>query len=113
MIMTEVMLLAATVPLPWLTEQTCIGDEGCVLTVTAKPSPLNADVGNAKEPFPVRERSSPDPFCSTNPVPTSPLTVPPTVYLLVAQLTATLVTLSAPMVPELPETWQVWTGPDG
>ncbi len=52
-------------------------------------------------------------FCSTRPVPESPLTVPPTVKALVEQVTATLVTFALPTVPEPFVTEQVWLGPVG
>src|SRR3989442_1578668 len=53
-------------------------------------------------------RLSPPLFRSTRPVPESPLTVPPIVKVLVAQLTATLVTFAPASVPLPLATVQVW-----
>src|SRR5579859_6955348 len=50
------------------------------------------------------------PFCRTTPLPATPVTVPPTVYVLVPQLTTTLVTPEATRVPLLPLTLQVCAG---
>ena len=111
--MTVVTLPVATVPEPWLTEQVCVGPVGCVLTVTAKVPPLCIGVENENEPFALTVRSLPPLFCRTRPVPPRPLTVPPTVYELVAQLTTTPVTSLVPMVPDALESWQVWAGPVG
>ena len=47
---------------------------------------------------------------STRPGPASPLTVPPTVKVLVVQLIATLPTLAPPTLPVPPVTKQVWLG---
>src|SRR3954467_13905319 len=111
--MTVVTLPVATVPEPWLTEQICAGPVGCVLTVTAKVPPLCIGVENANEPFALTVRSLPPLFCRVRPVPARALTVPPTVYELIAQLTTTPVTSLVPIVPDAPESWQVWAGPVG
>ena len=81
--------------------------------VTANAPPLVIGVEKANEPLPETVRSLPPLCCSTRPVPASPVTVPPTVYELVAQLTTTPVTSVAAMVPEAPESWQVCAGPEG
>ena len=65
-------------------------------------------------PFALTVRSLPPLFCRTRPVPARPLTVPPTVYELVAQLTTTLRDVAgSPIVPDALESWQVWAGPVG
>src|SRR6516164_3527050 len=69
--------LAVAVPVPFVTVQFCAGLLGCVDTVTLYP-PLTA-VTNVKGPFPLIVRVSEPLFCSTNPVPLSPVTVPPIV----------------------------------
>jgi hypothetical protein len=51
-------------------------------------------------------------FCRTT-VPLSPLTVPPTVKVLLAQLMTTLVMLALPTVPDPPLTVHACDGPDG
>ena len=61
------MFALATVPVPWLTEQTCAGVPGCALIVTAKACPLATGVANANDPLPVTDRSSAPPFSRTNP----------------------------------------------
>src|SRR5215469_49611 len=69
--------LAVAVPVPFVTVQFCAGLLGCVDTVTLYP-PLTA-VTNVKGPLPLIVRVSEPLFCSTNPVPVSPVTVPPIV----------------------------------
>ena len=75
---TEVTLALATVPLPPLTEQTCVGPLGCVETVTLKPDPEATATGKVKLPFAETLTLSAPLFLSTRPLPASPLTVPPT-----------------------------------
>ena len=70
-------------------------------------------VANENVPLALMERLSPPLSWSTRPVPASPLTVPPMVYVFVAQLTLTLVTLAAPTVPVPPDTLHVCEGEDG
>src|SRR5262245_57033906 len=50
---------------------------------------------------------------SVNPLPSRPLTVPPTTCWSVLQLTVTDVTLAPPTVPLAPDSVQVWSGPVG
>jgi hypothetical protein len=72
-------------------------------------------VPNVKdEALEASDRSSPPLFRSTTLAPlTSPLTVPPTVYELVVQATATFVTLPPPTVPLPLVTVQVCDGDVG
>ena len=59
-------------------------------------------------PLPPIGRLFPPLFRSTRPEPVSPLTVPPTVKLLVAQEMLMLVTFALPTVPEPFETVHAW-----
>ncbi len=61
-------------------------------------------------PLPPIGRLLPPLFCSTRPVPVSPLTVPPTVKLLVMQAMLMFVTFALATVPEPFVTVQVWLG---
>ena len=62
-----------------------------------------------KPPLAEIVRLSPPLSCNTT-VPIKPDTVPPTVEVLVTQLTATLVTFALPTVPEPLVTVQLWLG---
>ena len=68
--------------------------------------PCATRVVKVNAPLVMRDKSSPRLFCSTT-VPTSPLMVPPMVYVLGEQLIETLVTSAEPMVPEPLVTMQV------
>src|SRR5271165_4321878 len=84
---------------------------GLVSTVTPYGAPVGSAVANVNDPFAVTLRLSPPLSCSTT-VPDSPETVPPTVYVAAfAQVTATLVTLAEPTVPDPLDT--VHDCPDG
>ena len=99
----------ATVPAPALT--THVPPAGWTSTVTLYGDPLATGVAKANAPLPVGLRVSPPLSCKTMVAPGGrPLSVPPTVYTVVAQLTATEVTLLAPTVPELPMIAHVWLG---
>ena len=68
-------------------------------------------VVNVNDPFAETITSSPPLLRSVTLSPTgSPLTVPPTVYVLVVQATATLVTIALAIVPLPLVTTQVWFG---
>src|SRR6516165_7953997 len=69
--------LAVAVPEPFVTVQVCAGLLGCVETATLYV-PLTAVV-KVNDPFPLIARLSVPLSVSTNPVPVSPLTVPPIV----------------------------------
>jgi hypothetical protein len=69
--------LAVAVPEPFVTVQVCAGLLGCADTVTLY-APLTA-VLNVNGPFPLIVRLSEPLSWSTNPVPVSPVTVPPIV----------------------------------
>jgi hypothetical protein len=56
------------------------GEPGPLSTVTSNVSPSGTLVAKVKEPSAVIERSSPPLFWSTIPVPSTPRTVPPTVW---------------------------------
>src|SRR5258708_34544917 len=58
-------------------------------------------------------RALPPLFRSTRPVPVSPITVPPTVKLLVVQEMPMVVTFALATVPEPFATVHVWLGPVG
>src|SRR5580692_1817715 len=104
------MLALVIVPLPPVTTQVCQGLVGCVFTVMAKGCPLAIGAAKANEPEPEMARS-PAPFSwMTRPLPVSPVTVPPTMYELVAQFTVTLETSAAPTVPVVPPRLQVCVG---
>src|SRR4029077_12461186 len=75
---TEV-TLAEAVPLPLVTTQLCDGLLGWVSTVTAYAEPTFTAVLNVKFPVAVTDKLSPPLFCSTRPVPASPVTAPPMV----------------------------------
>ncbi len=106
---TLVMFAEPTVPVPPETVQLCA--VGLLFTVTPYTEPDANLVANVNEPFALTLRSSPPLSCSTT-VPASPDTDPPTEYVgVVVQLTATLVTLAEPIVPEPFDTEHVW--PDG
>ena len=106
---TLVTLAEVTVPDPPDTAQDC--PDGFVSTVTLYVAPLANAVANVNDPFALTLRLSPPLSCSTT-VPDSPETVPPTVYDgPAAQVTATLVTLAEPTVPDPPDTVQ--DCPDG
>src|SRR6202789_416612 len=108
---TLVTLPAPTVPVPPETEQVCTGPLGWVSTVTAKAAPLATGVAKVNAPFAETVRLSPPLSCKTTvSADASPMTVPPTVYLLVVQLTATLVTFAPPTVPVPIVTAHVWAG---
>src|SRR5207253_1718121 len=91
-IVTLEMFALPIVPIPFVTVHVCDGALGCAKTVTAYGVPLTIGVVNAKLPFELRLRLSPALFWRIT-VPARPLIVPPTVYLFVAQLTTTPVTL--------------------
>ena len=69
--------------------------------------PLVSRVAKVKVPLELTARSSPPLLRSTSPLAERPVTVPPTVYVFVTQLTETLVTLAPATVPEPFETVQV------
>src|SRR5579885_1824901 len=71
------------VPEPLCTVQVCAGLDGCVATVT-EYAPLFAILSrNVKSPLAVGEILPLPLSSSTSPVPSSPVMVPPTVYLTV------------------------------
>ena len=92
--------------------QICVGVVGCVPIVTSYEPPLTTGGGNANEPCAVTLTLS-VPFSRTRPLPASPVTLPPTVNEFVPQLTTTLFTPPATMVPLLPVTVHVCDGPVG
>src|SRR5258706_144250 len=69
----------ARAPRPLVTAQDCRGLAGWVRTLTLYAAPLASFVANVKMPLEVTVRLSPALFWRTSPVPTRPLTVPPTV----------------------------------
>ena len=75
--------------------------------------PLATGAVNMNAPFAVTARLFPPLFCSIRPLPTKPLTVPATVYVLVTQATATVVTFWAIAVMVPPVTVQVCEGEVG
>ena len=78
--------------------------------MTAYALPLAEDVVKENAPFAATVRLLPPLLARTRPDPDNPKTLPPTVYVFVAQLTETLLTLPPVTVP-LPEvTVQVWLG---
>jgi hypothetical protein len=71
---------AEAVPVPLVTVQVCAGLLGCVRTVTLYAPPLAIDVTNVNfVAAAATVKLSPALFCKTNPVPVSPLIVPPMV----------------------------------
>src|SRR5215469_15322244 len=104
-IATLVMLAEPMVPEPLETEQVC--PVGLVFTVTLYAAPLASAVAKVNAPLALTLRLSPPLSCSTT-VPDSPDTLPPTEKVATfVQVTATLVMLAEPMVPEPLETEQV------
>ncbi len=100
-----------TVPLAFATVQVCEGEDGWVFTVTAYALPEAAALANENDvALAAIERSICPAVARTNPVPVSPLTVPPTRKRPVEQFTTTLVTLAPATVPEPPPTVQVCAG---
>lgn len=97
-VIATVVTLAVTVPLPVVTVQFCAGEPGCVRIVTEYGLPVATGVANVKAPLAVMVRLSPPLSWRTRPVPTTPVTVPPTVKL-ATQATVALVT-SADAVPD-------------
>src|SRR4051812_32599564 len=81
---------APIVPVPLPTTQLWAGDEGCVATVTLYGAPLATGVAKVKVPSALMPRSSPPLSRRVSPVPVRPVTVPPTAYEFVAQLTASM-----------------------
>ena len=98
-----------TVPDALLTAQLCVGFEGCVSTVTAYGVPLATLKVKFVEPG-GRVRLPAPLFCSTRPVPASPVMVPPTVKVEVTQVTCTLVTSTTATVPVALATVHTWAG---
>src|SRR5437899_1930100 len=93
---------------PLLTVQLWLGLVGCVRTVTLYVEPASMGVLKVNGPLAETIRSLPPLFRSTRPVPESPLTVPPIVWVLVVQVTVTLVTLAPASVPLALATVQLW-----
>ena len=98
------------VPLPLATEQVCTGFVGCVKTVTMYAPPLGICVLKVNDVAPAAMVRLLVPLsCRTRPVPVRPEIVPPMVYVVVLQVTATFVTF--PVAVPLPfVTEQVWVG---
>ncbi len=95
---TLVMFAEPTVPVPPETVQ--VWAVGLLFTVTPYTDPDANLVANVNGPFADTDRSSPPLSCNTT-VPANPDTDPPTENVgAVVQLTATLVTLADPIVPE-------------
>src|SRR3569623_1029394 len=91
---------APMVPVPPLTTQVCAGGEGWVRTVTAKALPLATGFADMKVvAFAGTVRLSPPLFCSTRPLPVSPVMEPPTVNVAGTQVMATSVMPAAVTVP--------------
>ncbi len=107
---TAVTAALPTAPVPMDTEQTCVGFDGCVLTVTAYIAPLASCVGKAKVPLALTVTSSPPLSSRTTLPPARPVTWPPIAKLSVEQLTTTSVMPVLPMVPVPPVTVQVCVG---
>src|SRR5437879_11694146 len=107
---TLVTSLLPTLAEPLVTVQLWLGLVGCVRTVTLYVEPASMGVLKVNGPLAETIRSLPPLFRSTRPVPESPLTVPPIVWVLVTQLTAILVTFAPATVPEPLVTVQLWLG---
>ncbi len=100
-----------TVPTFPATEHDCVGPVGDVATSTSNARPLRTEVANVNELAPAATlRRSPPLFERTSPAPASPVIVPPTVNLVVWQLTATLgsAVVTVPVAPLV--TRQTWVG---
>ena len=107
---TLVTLAEPIVPDPLVTVQVC--PDGFVFTVTVYAAPEASDVAKVNDPFAVTLRSSPPLSCSTTvPDRPTPSRRPSTSTHVGAQVTATLVTLAEPIVPDPLVTVQVC--PDG
>src|SRR5437879_2208239 len=104
-----VTLVVPTMPVPLDTVQFC--PAGCDCTVTAYPPPEATRRGIAKVVVPAATFNVSEPLASTRPLAVKPLMVPPTVYDWAEQVTATLVTSAAGIVPVPLATLQV--SPDG
>ena len=63
---------------PPLTVQTWVGAVGCCATVTATSLPPGTFIANMNAPSAVTSSWCPRPSAKERPVPTRPLTVPPT-----------------------------------
>ena len=110
---TLVTALDVTPPVPLVTTHVCHGVVGWVWTVTAYVPPLATAVAKVNEPLVVTLRVSLPLSCSARPVPTSPVTVPPIVYVFVVQAIATSATSVAPTTPVPRVTTHVWLGVAG
>ncbi len=97
---------AVTVPLPLVTVQ--VWPDACVRTVTAYAEPLAIGVLKPVVPSAETVRLSPPLSCRTRLVLAArPDTVAPTLYVLLEQLTATVLTAAAATVPPPLATVQV------
>src|SRR5690349_25077993 len=101
---TLVTFAALTVPTPWATVQ--VWPEGWVSTLTLYWLAFASAVEKVNAPLTEIVRLSAPLFCNTT-LPGSPETVPPTVKVLAAQLTLTLVTFAPAIVPVPPATLQL------
>src|SRR5262245_36204936 len=101
------------VPEAWFATHVCHGDVGWLLMVTANDVLLAIRVVNSNEPAAVMARSLPPLFWRTRPAPATPLTVPPTRYVLMLHATDTFVTAAPAIVPEPFATTHVCEGFDG
>src|SRR3569833_1430807 len=80
---------------------------GCVATVTEYGAPSATGVAKVNGPLALMTRLSPPLFWRMT-VPAKPERLPPMVYVLVEQVTDTLVTFTAPTMPVPLPTVQVW-----
>jgi hypothetical protein len=110
---TDVTLPLPTVPVPELTVQT-MPWPGCVWTLTAYMSPLGTGVLKVKVLFELSDRLLlPLSWSTTGFGPNSPVSVPPTMNVVVVHVISTEVTFAAPTVPESMVTTHVCTGSIG
>ena len=79
---TLIIFAVAIVPVFFVGVHVWLGLIGCVSTVTEYAAPSARVLVKVNDPFAVTARSLEPLFCNTNPVPVSPVTLPPTLKLL-------------------------------